>query len=142
MIEVKIAIPPELERFIGKLSGLDPVITKELKTAAGQSALAVKAGWQNVAPIETRKYVTHIYANTHTLPGGSVQAIIGTPVTSETGFPYPSALEMGPQYHYRGTRLRGQQTAGQVLAAVEKRMRQVNQFFSDAVNRIMRALKV
>jgi hypothetical protein len=141
MIEVSIEINPSLDPQLRKLKGYDQIAGRELRKAMVQSAMAVKAGWQGVAPIDTRKYVLNIFYNVGQVVGGEVKASVGTKVTSPKGFPYPIALEEGQQYHYRKTRMRGQQTAGQIAKMLDKRKKQVNKFFDRAAEAITKALK-
>lgn len=122
---------------VRRLVAFDKRAERHMRAAHEQAIHNLVPAWKSVAPYETGHYQRSIEGRVERLVGGEVVSIIGTPVKSRRGFPYPAALEESARYHYRRTRFRGQETRGQVKRTFERRVKTLLRVFERAASRIL-----
>lgn len=126
-----------------KFANLRKIIDKHTFPAMQKSVNLMLAGWRDVAAVDTGFYRDGLKSGVQNVGGTSIlQGFVATNARSRRGFPYPSALERSPKFHYRSTRRRGQQTAGQVSRMFLGLQPTLNKLFAEAQEKIIKDLQV
>ena len=127
---------PKIKVQQRKFSQVDASTKKHATTAMNQSVRLTRAGWKEVAAVDTGLYKNTLTQEVKPIAGNIIQGAVRTFAQSPTGFPYPRALEDSVRYHYRGTRRRGQRTAGQVTKMFKAITPTIVKLFAAARNKI------
>lgn len=136
---------PDLEKQVQLLGSVNVnrVVNKHGFGALQMSVQQMITGWKDVAAVDEGFYKATLKMEVKEIAGGTIiQGAVRTFAMSPAGFPYPRALEDSTRYHYRSTKRRGQQTAGQVVRMFRNRLPQINKLFARAGNRIVKDLAV
>ena len=134
---------PDLNKQLVLLSKVDSITNKHAFPAMQQSVKSMLAGWKDVAAVDTGIYRGTLKMDVKSLASGRIiQGSVKTFSMSPKGFPYPRALEDSVRYHYRGTRRRGQRTAGQVTRMFMSRIPIYKKLFAKAQRNIVKDLAV
>lgn len=129
-----------LEELQRKLGHFNPIYDKEVKSAMSSAVSGVRAYWKTTAPVLTGAYRASITGEVKQLVGGQIEGVIWTNQLSNKGFPYPAALEEGPQYHYRRTPRQGQQTLHHVGRVIKDKTESIMKLMGKACDAIVKEL--
>lgn len=133
---------PKLKVQAVKISKVNASIKKHGTNAMNAAVKLTKAGWRSVAAEETGFYKNTLQEEVKAIAGNIIQGAVRTFAQSRTGFPFPRALEDSVKYHYRGTRRRGQRTAGQVTRMFKRLRPVIQRLFGSAQEKIIKDLVV